>query len=151
MENQIKELNGLAKKLRDLLETEEGEKSLERFAEKLEQKRKERLNYIETEEFQKTYKIIYDWVKKYERIDDTDIHYKFNPGINLESDEWNKFTDTIEENMRGNEIEDSESEFPKYHFEYKSINLYFMHGQGTVCWVTYNQRNDRDIKLNQII
>ena len=103
------------------------------------------------EEFLKSYQTIYNWVKQYERVDDTDIHYKLNTGIEIETEEWNKFTDSISEKYEGSEIVDTEASFPKYHFEYGALNVYFMHGQGTACWITYNKQTDRDSKLNEIL
>lgn len=133
------------------LKTPEGQQSVIEYFEQIEKKKQSKIDYVGSEEFNKTYRIIYDWVKKYERIDDTDIHYKFNPGIELEDEEWNKFTDAIDEKFGEKKIFDNESSFSKYHYEYKALDVYFMHGQGTVCWVNYNKENDRDIKLNHIL
>jgi regulator of sigma D len=133
------------------LETPEGKQSIIDYFKDKEQKKQNLIDYVGSEEFNKTYQIIYDWVKENGRIDDTDIHYKFNPGIELETEEWNKFTDSISEKYEGSEIVDTEASFPKYHFEYGALNVYFMHGQGTDCWITYNKQTDRDSKLNEIL
>jgi hypothetical protein len=133
------------------LEKPEGKQSIIDYFKDKEQKKQNLIDYVGSEEFNKTYQIIYDWVKENGRIDDTDIHYKFNPGIELETEEWNKFTDSISEKYKGSEIVDTEASFPKYHFEYGALDIHFMHGQGTVCWVNYNKENDRDIKLNHIL
>lgn len=141
------------KMLKDHLEwlkTPEGKQSVIEYFEQIEKKKQSKRDYAGSEEFNKTYRIIYDWVKKYERIDDTDIHYKYNPGIELEDEEWNKFTDAIAEKVGENKIFDDESSF-KYHYKYKALDVYFMHGQGTVCWIVYNKENDREEKLNQIL
>lgn len=133
------------------LETPEGKKYSIDYINEIQKKKKDLINYVGSEEFNKIYQIIYDWVKVNGRIDDTDIHYKFNPGIELETDEWNKFTDSISEMYQDKKIIDEESSFPKYHYEFKSLDIYFMHGQGTVCWVNYNKQNDREEKLNKIL
>lgn len=146
--------NDILKKLEEHLEwlkTPEGKQYSIEYVKQIKEKKQSKIDYVDSEEFNKTYRIIYDWVKKHERIDDTDIHYKFNPGIELETEEWNKFTDAIAENFDDNKIFDNESSFPKYHYEYKSLDVYFMHGQGTVCWIEYNKENDREEKLNQIL
>jgi hypothetical protein len=146
--------NDILKKIEERLEwlkTPEGKQYSIEYVKQIEKKKQSKIDYVGSEEFNKNYRIIYDWVKKYERIDDTDIHYKFNPGINLETEEWNKFTDSIAEKFEVKKIMDQESSFPKYHYEYKALNIYFMHGQGTVCWVNYNKENDREEKLNQIL
>lgn len=146
--------NDILKKLEEHLEwlkTPEGKQYSIDYVKQIKEKKQSKIDYVGSEEFNKTYQIIYDWVKKYERIDDTDIHYKFNPGIELENEEWNKFTDAIAEKFDDNKIFDDESSFPKYHYEYKALDVYFMHGQGTVCWVIYNKENDRVEKLNQIL
>jgi len=142
------------KMLKDHLEwlkTPEGKQYSIDYVKQIKEKKQSKIDYVDSEEFNQTYRIIYDWVKKYERIDDTDIHYKFNPGIELETEEWNKFTDAIADKFDDNKIFDNESSFPKYHYEYKALDVYFMHGQGTVCWVKYNKENDREEKLNQIL
>jgi hypothetical protein len=133
------------------LETPEGKQSIIDYFKDKEQKKQNLIDYVGSEEFNKTYEIIYDWVKVKERLDDSDIHYKFNPGINLESEEWNKFTDSISKKYEDSKIIDHDSSFTKYHFEYGSLDIHFMHGQGTVCWVNYNKENDREIKLNKIL
>ena len=133
------------------LDTPEGVKSRRKYVEELLQKKQDKIDYFGSEEFLKSYQTIYNWVKKYERVDDTDIHYKLNTGIEIETQEWNKFTDSISEKYEGSEIVDNESDFPKYHYEYRALNIHFMHGQGTVCWITYNKQNDRDSKLNEIL
>lgn len=146
--------NDILKKLEEHLEwlkTPEGKQYSIDYVKQIKEKKQSKIDYVGSEEFNKTYQIIYDWVKKYERIDDTDIHYKFNPGIELENEEWNKFTDAIAEKFDDNKIFDDESSFPKYHYEYKALDVYFMHGQGTVCWIEYNKENDREAKLNQIL
>ena len=133
------------------LKTPEGKQYSIDYVKQIKEKKQSKIDYVDSEEFNQTYRIIYDWVKKYERIDDTDIHYKFNPGIELETEEWNKFTDAIADKFDDNKIFDNESSFPKYHYEYKALDVYFMHGQGTVCWIEYNKENDREEKLNQIL
>jgi hypothetical protein len=137
------------------LETPEGKQSLVDYFKEMVYKKQNLINYVGSEEFNNTYQIIYDWVKVKGRLDDTDIFQnifdKFNPGINIESEEWNKFTDSISEKYEGSEIIDHDSSFTKYHFEYGALDIYFMHGQGTVCWIDYNQENDREIKLNKIL
>ena len=133
------------------LDTPEGKESSRKYVEELFQKKQARIDYVGSEEFLKSYQTIYDWVKQYERVDDTDIHYKFNTGIEIETEEWNKFTDAIGEKFEDEKIFDNEADFTKYHYEYGALNVYFMHGQGTVCWVTYNKENDRENKLNQIL
>ena len=146
--------NDILKKLEEHLEwlkTPEGKQYSIDYVKQIKEKKQSKIDYVGSEEFNKTYQIIYDWVKKYERIDDTDIHYKFNPGIEIENEEWNKFTDAIAEKFDDNKIFDDESSFPKYHYEYKALDVYFMHGQGTVCWIEYNKENDREEKLNQIL
>ena len=146
--------NDILKKLEEHLEwlkTPEGKQYSIEYVKQIKEKKQSKIDYVDSPDFNKTYRIIDDWVKKYERIDDTDIHYKFNPGIELETEEWNKFTDAIAENFDDNKIFDNESSFPKYHYEYKALDVYFMHGQGTVCWIEYNKENDREEKLNQIL
>ena len=133
------------------LKTPEGKQYSINYVNEIQKKKQNLIDYVGSEEFNNTYQIIYNWVKRYGRIDDTDIHYKFIPGIELESEEWNKFTDSISKKYEGSEIVDNESSFPKYHFEYGALDIYFMHGQGTVCWVNYNKENDREIKLNHIL
>jgi transcriptional antiterminator len=133
------------------LETPEGKQSLVDYFKEMEDKKENLINYVGSEEFNKTYQIIYDWVKVKGRLDDTDIHYKFNPGIDIETEDWNKFTDSISKKYEGSEIVDTEASFPKCHFEYGALDIHFMHGQGTVCWIDYNQENDREIKLNKIL
>lgn len=132
------------------LKTPEGKQYSIDYVKQIKEKKQSKIDYVDSPDFNKTYRIIYDWVKKYERIDDTDIHYKFNPGIELETEEWNKFTDAIAEKFDDNKKFDNESSFPKYHYEYKALDVYFMHGQGTVCWIEYNKENDREEKLKQI-
>jgi len=147
-------MSNILKKLQehlDWLETPEGKQYSINYVNEIQNKKQNLIDYVGSEEFNKTYQIIYDWVKVKERLDDTDIHYKFNPGINLESEEWNKFTDSISEKYEDSKIIDHDSSFTKYHFEYGSLDIHFMHGQGTVCWVTYNKQNDREIKLNELL
>ena len=147
-------MSNILKKLEEhlnWLDTPEGKKSSRKYVEELLQKKQAKIDYFGSEEFLKSYQTIYNWVKENGRIDDTDIHYKFNPGIEIETEEWNKFTDSISEKYEGSEIVDTESSFPKYHFEYGALNVYFMHGQGTACWITYNKQTDRDSKLNEIL
>lgn len=146
--------NDILKKLEEHLEwlkTPEGKQYSIDYVKQIKEKKQSKIDYVDSEEFNQTYRIIYNWVKKNKTIDDTDIHYKFNPGIELETEEWNKFTDAIAEKFDDNKIFDNESSFPKYHYEYKALDVYFMHGQGTVCWVNYNKTNDREDKLNQIL
>ena len=142
------------KMLKDNLEwlkTPESKQHSIEYFEQIDKKKQSKIVYVDSEEFNKTYNVIYDWVKKNHSIDDTDIHYKSNTGIEIETEEWNKFTDAIAEKFSENKIFDDESSFPKYHYEYKALDVYFMHGQGTVCWIEYNKENDREAKLNQIL
>jgi len=146
--------NDILKKLEEHLEwlkTPEGKQYSIDYVKQIKEKKQSKIDYVGSEEFNKTYQIIYDWVKKYERIDDTDIHYKFNPGIELENEYFiiiKLLSDSI---CKLIPFLDDESSFPKYHYEYKALDVYFMHGQGTVCWIEYNKENDREEKLNQIL
>ena len=134
------------------LQSPEGKKSSIKFFTEKEEEKQNLINFVGSEEFQKTYQIIYDWVKKNRRtISDTDIFYKFIHSIQLEKEEWSKFTNSISEKYREFKIMDEESSFPKYHYEYGALNIYFMHGQGTSCWIEYNLQNDREEKLEQIL
>ena len=148
------------------LKTPKGQESIKEYFLGLEKQKQDKIDYVGSDEFNKTYEIIYNFVKnpKHGILDDTDIHYRLNNGrIDLETsfspftkwkrsrtEEWNKFTDAIAEKFKGQEIIDC-SDFIKYHFEYRSLNVYFTHGQGTVCWVTYNKQNDREIKLDNLL
>ncbi len=117
----------------------------------LEQKRLSKVEFFESEEFNRIYLSIYDWVKVHGRIDDTDVNYKLaSPGMNIESDDFNKFTECIEETLKGNEVADMTS-FKKCHYVYKCFDMYLIHGQGTYCYINYNLSNDRELKLNSII
>jgi len=146
------------------LKTPKGQESIKEYFLGLEKQKQDIIDYVGSDEFNKTYEIIYNFVKNpkhgtgnkisniYNILDDTDIHYRLNNGrIDLETEEWNKFTDAIAEKFKGQEIIDKSSDFIKYHFEYRSLNVYFTHGQGTVCWVTYNKENDREIKLDNLL
>ena len=127
------------------LKTPEGKQYSIEYVKQIKEKKQSKIDYVGSEEFNKTYQIIYDWVKKYERIDDIDIHYKFNPGIELENEEWNKFTDAIAEKFDDNKIFDDESSFPKYHYEYKALDVYFMHGPDNIMMFlikTHPQENN---------
>jgi hypothetical protein len=66
-------------------------------------------------------------------------------------EEWNKFTDSISQKFNDNKIIDKESDFPKYHFEYDALDIHFINDQGTDCWITYNPRNDREVKLSKML
>jgi hypothetical protein len=132
------------------LKTPEGQESIKEYFLNLEKEKQERINYVDSDQFNETYITIYKWVKDNERIDDSDIYYN-HIEIDIDSLKWDKFTDSIAEKFEGQEIKDKESDFPKYHYEYKSIKIYFMHGQGTVCWVEYNKENDREEKLNNLL
>ena len=145
-------LEEMEKKIEFLTNTPEGKESMSEYINEIKNRSKSRIEYVGSTEFNKTYEIIYKLVKEHGRIDDTDIHYRLNNGrIDLETEEWNKFTDAIAEKFEGQEIKDIKSDFFKYHFEYKSLNVYFTHGQGTYCWVEYNKSNDRDIKLDNLL
>lgn len=135
----------------DWLKSDEGQESIQEYFGDLEQKRLSKVDFFESGDFNRIYSVIYEWIKVHGRIDETDVHYKFNENINIESEDFNKFTDCIEEKFQGQEIEDKESSFPKYHYVYKCFDVYFMHGQGTVCWINYNISNDRDEKINSIL
>jgi len=137
-----------------LQSTEGKHSSIKFFMEKEEEKEEEKqnlINFVGSEEFNKTYQIIYDWVKKNGTISDNDIHYKLVTSIHLESEQWRKFTNSISEKYREFKIMDEESSFTKYHYEYGALNIHFMHGQGTACWITYNLKNDREEKLEQVL
>lgn len=137
-------------KMLDYLQSDEGRKSAIEFFQEIENAKQRKIKHFESELFHKQYDLIYKYVKENGRIDDTDLYYRQpNPlNIGIESEEFIFFTDSITENVKKITIK---SDFPKYLFQYKALDLYEIHGQGTYCWIEYNLSNDRNEKLNTIL